>query len=119
MKKIVTIAILVAITVIMSIFPVMSTATVDRICPKCGTELDADQVYCTNCGEKWTEKVCKNCGAELGEEDNYCPQCGASTLEGMTIFNYVIATLICILGIAGITVGIYCIYLKMKGKGGY
>ncbi len=66
-----------------------------RICPKCGRELQEDQVFCMFCGTKVEDAaeaaassgarqaegkaaptVCPNCGAPLEPDDIFCINCG-------------------------------------------
>lgn len=56
-------------------------------CPKCKTELSADAVFCTACGEKLSKEepsnapVCKKCGAEVSAEATFCTSCGEKLKE--------------------------------------
>jgi Arc/MetJ-type ribon-helix-helix transcriptional regulator len=53
--------------------------THDKSCEKCGEELDADDVYCANCGEKATHRVFCECGDEVRSDWAFCPGCGRRT----------------------------------------
>ncbi|SFR39066.1 Double zinc ribbon [Halogeometricum rufum] len=53
--------------------------TQDKSCEKCGEELDADDVYCANCGEKATHRVFCECGDEVRSDWAFCPGCGRRT----------------------------------------
>lgn len=47
-------------------------------CTNCGTVLDDDALFCTECGSKQepAEKKCKNCGTVLPEGAKFCMNCG-------------------------------------------
>jgi len=45
-------------------------------CKKCGTEYDADDVFCHFCGSPLKAKKCPNCGAELKGIEKFCRKCG-------------------------------------------
>lgn len=55
-----------------------------KYCVHCGTELNDDAIFCTNCGEHVGNaseaapkiKYCTNCGSELKEGADYCLNCG-------------------------------------------
>lgn len=53
--------------------------TTEKIkCNKCGSEVDENQKFCPECGEK-TGNFCKECGAKLARKgQKFCPECGAS-----------------------------------------
>jgi predicted transcriptional regulator len=53
--------------------------THEKPCEKCGEELDADDVYCANCGEKATHRVFCECGDEVRSDWAFCPGCGRRT----------------------------------------
>ena len=40
-----------------------------KTCPKCGTVVDDDELFCSNCGERLVKKTAH-------AEDGNCPQCG-------------------------------------------
>lgn len=51
-------------------------------CPSCGTLVDADAVFCPECGASmvpaaFTERQCPNCHAPVEEEAVFCTECGA------------------------------------------
>lgn len=54
-----------------------------RNCGNCGTELEFDDEYCTNCGVKQEaleddyNKFCEACGTEIEKGDSFCTECGA------------------------------------------
>ncbi|WP_135820197.1 double zinc ribbon domain-containing protein [Halostella litorea] len=48
-------------------------------CGQCGESVDADHVYCPNCGEKATHRVFCDCGDELRTDWAFCPSCGRRT----------------------------------------
>jgi len=52
-------------------------------CLHCGSKLDNDAVFCTNCGKKITDivskeeiKFCMNCGNKLDADSAFCSNCG-------------------------------------------
>lgn len=45
-------------------------------CPKCGTEIQGEEKYCTGCGARLY--LCPNCGAPYNIGDKFCDACGAS-----------------------------------------
>ena len=57
-----------------------------KICPNCGTELEAESMCCTACGinvevaentvETPVQKFCSNCGGEITEDSKFCGTCG-------------------------------------------
>lgn len=53
--------------------------TTEKIkCNKCGSEVDENQKFCPECGEK-IGNFCKECGAKLARKgQKFCPECGAS-----------------------------------------
>ncbi|MEY7851326.1 zinc ribbon domain-containing protein [Natrarchaeobius sp. A-rgal3] len=48
-------------------------------CNQCGEHVDADHVYCPNCGEKATHRSFCECGDELRSDWAFCPSCGRRT----------------------------------------
>lgn len=61
-----------------------------RICPKCGAELQDDELFCCECGTKYEEPAppepetggfCAKCGTELRLGAAFCPRCGAPRQE--------------------------------------
>ncbi|MGA9402110.1 double zinc ribbon domain-containing protein [Haladaptatus sp.] len=54
-------------------------AHAENTCQQCGESLDADHVYCPNCGEKATHRVFCDCGDELRSDWAFCPGCGRRT----------------------------------------
>jgi predicted transcriptional regulator/predicted RNA-binding Zn-ribbon protein involved in translation (DUF1610 family) len=48
-------------------------------CAQCGSEVDADHVYCPNCGEKATRRAFCECGDEVRSDWAFCPSCGRRT----------------------------------------
>lgn len=49
-------------------------------CKKCGNEIDENQKFCPECGEK-IGNFCKQCGAVLARKgQKFCPECGASQI---------------------------------------
>ena len=46
-------------------------------CKNCGSEVDENQKFCPECGEK-IGNFCKQCGAKLAKKQKFCPECGAS-----------------------------------------
>ena len=53
--------------------------TTEKIkCNKCDSEVDENQKFCHECGEK-IGNFCKECGAKLARKgQKFCPECGAS-----------------------------------------
>lgn len=45
-------------------------------CKKCGTEYDADDVFCHFCGSPIKAKKCPSCGADLKGIEKFCRKCG-------------------------------------------
>jgi Arc/MetJ-type ribon-helix-helix transcriptional regulator len=48
-------------------------------CAQCGENMDAEHVYCPNCGEKSSHRVFCDCGDELRSDWAFCPSCGRRT----------------------------------------
>lgn len=59
--------------------PSSGTPTPEKSCEKCGEGLDAEDVYCANCGEKATHRVFCECGDEVRSDWAFCPGCGRRT----------------------------------------
>lgn len=51
----------------------------NRICDKCGSLQDKDNVYCTVCGTQ-INRVCPNCHSIIDKKDHYCSKCGEKIL---------------------------------------
>lgn len=48
-----------------------------KICPKCGSPIAKDKLFCGNCGTKYTAlQKCPVCGAVVEEGKNFCGICG-------------------------------------------
>ncbi len=53
-------------------------------CPKCGSEVQAGEKFCVDCGALVKSQVkgsvpsCPECGSELQTGEKFCPECGAS-----------------------------------------
>lgn len=47
----------------------------NRVCNKCGKQVDSQDLFCKNCGNP-LEVKCINCGTKLNNNDNFCPKCG-------------------------------------------
>ncbi len=46
-------------------------------CPYCGTKLNDDSLFCTECGKKFpNDYFCPYCGASVNDGDVFCPNCG-------------------------------------------
>lgn len=45
-------------------------------CKKCGTEYDADDVFCHFCGSPLKAMKCPSCGADLKGIEKFCRKCG-------------------------------------------
>ena len=50
-----------------------------KTCGQCGENIDPDDVYCPNCGEKSSRRVFCECGDELRSDWAFCPSCGRRT----------------------------------------
>lgn len=48
-------------------------------CEQCGESVDADHVYCPNCGEKTSRRLFCECGDEIRSDWSFCPGCGRRT----------------------------------------
>lgn len=59
--------------------PAPRAGTDEKSCEKCGEGLDAEDVYCANCGEKATHRVFCECGDEVRSDWAFCPGCGRRT----------------------------------------
>ncbi len=47
-------------------------------CAKCGTEMEADDKFCFNCGtERKQQQFCANCGNTITANNKFCSGCGA------------------------------------------
>lgn len=49
--------------------------TVGNNCPKCGDPIDADEMFCSKCGEP-VRKVCASCQTVNSAKDEFCRKCG-------------------------------------------
>lgn len=54
----------------------------EKNCPQCGDELEEDDVYCSNCGSKASQRVFCECGDEVRSDWSFCPRCGRRTPSG-------------------------------------
>lgn len=53
------------------------TSTGQKRCTKCGAMVASNNMFCTECGNKFIkEKKCLRCGKVLTEEEKFCGQCG-------------------------------------------
>ena len=51
-------------------------------CPYCGTEVNDDSLFCTECGKEFPKGlVCPHCGASMNEGDTFCTNCGKNINE--------------------------------------
>lgn len=48
-------------------------------CGQCGEHVDAEHVYCPNCGEKASRRLFCECGDEVRSDWSFCPSCGRRT----------------------------------------
>ena len=49
----------------------------EKVCPNCGTKLNADAKFCYNCGKKQDSgKICPKCHAENVDDAKFCSACG-------------------------------------------
>lgn len=58
--------------------PNQQVAVSDDFCENCGIKLNADSVFCEECGKSVAKKndVCANCGYHFEHPGNFCPKCG-------------------------------------------
>jgi RNA polymerase subunit RPABC4/transcription elongation factor Spt4 len=56
-----------------------NVSTDDHHCRQCGETVDADHVYCPNCGEKAVNRAFCDCGDEVRSDWAFCPGCGRRT----------------------------------------
>ena len=54
-----------------------------KLCPKCGKELNDEEIFCGKCGEPVSKepeeakkRICSKCGRVLNEEEVFCCKCG-------------------------------------------
>ncbi len=51
-------------------------------CPNCGTQLNDDVLFCTECGNQIPQSnVCPHCGASVNKGDAFCQNCGKKVDE--------------------------------------
>ena len=51
-------------------------------CPNCGTQLNDDVLFCTECGNQIPQgNVCPHCGAPVNIGDTFCQNCGEKVDE--------------------------------------
>ena len=51
-------------------------------CPNCGTQLNDDVLFCTECGSQISQSnVCPHCGASVNKGDAFCQNCGKKVDE--------------------------------------
>lgn len=50
-----------------------------HVCKQCGETLSPSAVYCSNCGEKASQRAFCDCGDELRSDWRFCPSCGSQT----------------------------------------
>jgi membrane protease subunit (stomatin/prohibitin family) len=50
---------------------------VKRYCPNCGEEIDSEDHFCSNCGQKLIQH-CPECGNTIDPGMKFCPKCGKS-----------------------------------------
>lgn len=49
-------------------------------CSKCGNEVEENQKFCPECGER-VGLYCKACGVKFSKKQKFCPECGASQIS--------------------------------------
>lgn len=50
-------------------------------CTYCGTNNEATNKYCKECGQKLLDLYCSNCGTPLLNDPNFCPECGSPVIK--------------------------------------
>jgi hypothetical protein len=53
-------------------------------CPGCGSEINGNSRFCSNCGKPVVAPVCSRCGSPLKSESVFCPNCG-NNLKGSNL----------------------------------
>lgn len=63
----------------------MTITSITKTCPNCGTEMDYEKRFCSDCGFDTQKKdenkkretvTCSNCGAAFSVNTKFCPDCG-------------------------------------------
>jgi len=47
-----------------------------KYCPNCGTSIDPNAKFCSECGAPQTASFCPNCGKQVRPQDKFCTSCG-------------------------------------------
>ena len=57
--------------------------------PNCGTQLNDDALFCTECGNQIPQgNVCPHCGALVNDGDIFCQNCGKNIVKNGICFIY-------------------------------
>lgn len=49
-----------------------------KYCPNCGTSIDSNAKFCSECGAPQTASFCPNCGKQVRPQDKFCTSCGSA-----------------------------------------
>ena len=55
----------------------LETIKEGKLCPKCGTQVEADAKFCGSCGTSLVT-LCPQCGEEVAPDAQFCTACGAA-----------------------------------------
>lgn len=48
-----------------------------KYCPNCGTSIDSNAKYCSECGAPLTASLCSHCGKPTNPQAKFCTYCGS------------------------------------------